>query len=77
MLDFAQVGRMVRQLTERDAEAESMPSEAAHAVLALALIRERRQVEAAFSQYEQGTRLDGAAGGGDWLKPASAPLSIC
>jgi Zn-finger nucleic acid-binding protein len=64
MLDFAQVGRMVRQLTERDAEAGSTPSEAAHAVLALALIRERRQVEAAFSQYEQGTDWSGAAGGG-------------
>jgi Zn-finger nucleic acid-binding protein len=55
MLDFAQVGRMVQQITERDTETRSASSEARDAALTLALIRERRQVEAAFSQYEQGT----------------------
>jgi hypothetical protein len=53
MLDFERMGRMVRELAESETrQPEGAVAKSLDPALALALLRERRQLEAAFSRYE-------------------------
>jgi Zn-finger nucleic acid-binding protein len=75
MLDFAQVGRMVKELTESETARPAPPERAARdAMLALALVRERRQVEASFSEFEQRHDWTSLMGGGGVIESGIAAV---